>query len=65
MADLILDDVPADLVEALERRAASHGRSPEDEHRLILTEALRSPGANISDCAAPERGNTVRKSPPT
>jgi plasmid stability protein len=40
MPDPILDDVPDDLVEALERRAALHGRSAEDEHRLILIEAL-------------------------
>ncbi len=32
--------VPDDLVESLERQAAAHGRSLEEEHRAILAGAL-------------------------
>jgi plasmid stability protein len=39
---LIVRDVPADVVAALKRRALRHGRSAEAEHRLILREALES-----------------------
>lgn len=38
---LLVRDVPDDLVEALKKRAAKHGRSAEAEHRLILEEVLR------------------------
>jgi plasmid stability protein len=41
MAQLLVRDVPQDVVEALKRRAAEHGRSAEAEHRVILEEALR------------------------
>lgn len=41
MAQLLVRDVPLDVVEALKRRAAEHGRSAEAEHRLILEQALR------------------------
>jgi plasmid stability protein len=41
MSQLLVSDVPQDVVEALERRAAEHGRSAEAEHRVILEEALR------------------------
>jgi len=34
-------DVEDDLVRMLKRRAASHGRSAEAEHRIILEQALR------------------------
>ena len=40
MPQLLVRDVPADVVEALKRRAAEHGRSAEAEHRLILEQAL-------------------------
>ena len=40
MAQLLVRDVPPDVVEALKRRAAEHGRSAEAEHRLILEAAL-------------------------
>jgi plasmid stability protein len=39
---LIVRDVPADVVVALKRRALRHGHSAEAEHRLILREALES-----------------------
>ena len=40
VAQLLVRDVPEDVVEALKRRAAEHGRSAEAEHRAILEEAL-------------------------
>ena len=39
---LIVRDVPSDVVTALKRRALRHGRSAEAEHRVILREALES-----------------------
>jgi antitoxin FitA len=43
MAQLIVRDLPADLVLALKRRAAQRNRSAEQEHREILKAALRGP----------------------
>lgn len=40
MAQLLVRELDQELVDALERRAASHGRSAEDEHREILLAAL-------------------------
>jgi plasmid stability protein len=40
MAQLLVRDIPRDIVEALKQRAARHGRSAEAEHRAILQEAL-------------------------
>ena len=42
MAQLIVRNVDDDLVRRLKRRAAEHGRSAEEEHRLLLEAALRS-----------------------
>ena len=42
MPQLLVRDVPRDVVEALKRQAASHGRSAEAEHRAILEGALRA-----------------------
>jgi antitoxin FitA len=42
MAQLLVRDVPRDVVEALKRQAASHGRSAEAEHRAILEAALKA-----------------------
>jgi plasmid stability protein len=42
MAQLLVRDVPRDVVEALKRQASSHGRSAEAEHRAILEAALKS-----------------------
>jgi plasmid stability protein len=39
---LLVRDVPRDIVEALKRQAASHGRSAEAEHRAILEKALKA-----------------------
>lgn len=43
MAQLIVRDLEADLVQRLRVRAAHHGRSAEAEHREILREALSRP----------------------
>ena len=40
MAQLLVRNVSQDVVEALKRRAAEHGRSAEAEHRLILEATL-------------------------
>jgi plasmid stability protein len=42
MPQLLVRDVPRDVVEALKRQASSHGRSAEAEHRAILEKALRA-----------------------
>jgi plasmid stability protein len=41
MAQLIVRNLPEDVVRTLKVRAVRHGRSAEAEHRLILEEALR------------------------
>lgn len=41
MAQLLVRDVSPDLVDALKRRAAEHGRSAEAEHRAILEQVLQ------------------------
>jgi antitoxin FitA len=43
MAQLLVRDLDEDLVVALRKRAAKHGRSVEAEHRAILHAALRKP----------------------
>jgi plasmid stability protein len=40
MSQLLVRELDQDLVEALKRRAASHGRSAEAEHREILRVTL-------------------------
>ena len=42
MPQLLVRDVPRDVVEALKRRAAAHGRSAEAEHRAILEQTLKA-----------------------
>ena len=42
MPQLLVRDVPRDVVEALKRQASSHGRSAEAEHRAILEKALKA-----------------------
>ena len=58
MAQLLVRDVPQEVVEALKRRAAEHGRSAEAEHRLILEEALRAGRADFRQRAAALREAT-------
>jgi plasmid stability protein len=43
MAQLIVRDLPAEIVVALKRRAAKSNRSAEQEHREILKVALKGP----------------------
>ena len=52
MAQLLVRDVPQDVVEALKRRAAEHGRSAEAEHRIILEETLRAGRSGFWERAA-------------
>jgi len=42
MPQLLVRDVPRDIVEALKRQASRHGRSAEAEHRAILEKALKA-----------------------
>ncbi len=58
MPQLLVRNVPQDVVEALKRRAASHGRSAEAEHRVILEEALRAGRAEFWERAAALREDT-------
>ncbi|MBM0105407.1 hypothetical protein JM946_11640 [Steroidobacter sp. S1-65] len=43
MAQLMVRNLPEELVKALKQRAAKTNRSAEQEHREILTAALRGP----------------------
>ena len=58
MPQLLVRNVPQDVVEALKRRAAEHGRSAEAEHRIILEEALRAGRAGFWERAAALRAET-------
>ncbi len=43
MAQLVVRNLPDELVKVLKQRAAKHNRSAEQEHREILEAALRGP----------------------
>jgi plasmid stability protein len=58
MPQLLLRNVSRDVVEALNRRAAEHGRSAEAEHRRILEEALCPGRAGFWERAAALREET-------
>jgi plasmid stability protein len=58
MAQLLVRDVPPDIVDALKRRAAEHGRSAEAEHRAILEEKLRPGRSGFWERAAALREET-------
>ena len=58
MAQLLVRDVPADVVDALKKRAAEHGRSAEAEHRLILEQALKPRRADFWERARALREET-------
>lgn len=58
MAQLLVRDVPRDIVEALKARAAAHGRSVEAEHRLLLEEMLRPARSAFRDRASELRAAT-------
>jgi len=59
MAQLLVRDVPRDVVDALKRQAAIHGRSAEAEHRLILEKALKAGRDGFRDRAAQLRKETA------
>jgi plasmid stability protein len=40
MSQLVIRNVPESIVKKLQRRAAAHGVSAEEEHRRILKDAL-------------------------
>ena len=58
MPQLLVRDVPQDVVEALKRRAAEHGHSAEAEHRIILEEALCAGRSGFWERAAALREQT-------
>jgi len=58
MPQLLVRDVPEDIVDALKRRASEHGRSAEAEHHLILGEALLPEHAGLLQRAATLRDET-------
>jgi len=61
MAQLLVRDVPRDVVDALKRQAANHGRSAEAEHRLILEAALKAGREGFRERAARLREETLSK----
>ena len=44
MSELVLTDVNSTVLQQLRERAGSHGRTPEEEAKLILSEALQVNG---------------------
>ena len=58
MSQLLVRGVPEDVVDALKRRAAEHGRSAEAEHRIILEEVLRPGRSKFWEHAAHLRAET-------
>ena len=46
MEELVLTDVDTDLLHQLQRRAASHGRTPAEEAKAVLAEALDASQTN-------------------
>ena len=58
MPQLLVRDVPQDVIDALKRRAAEHGRGTEAEQRIILEEALRPRRAGFWQRAAALREET-------
>jgi antitoxin FitA len=57
MAQLIVRNLDDDLVRRLKERAASRGRSAEEEHRAILRAALRSEDLADHLAAIPDVGD--------
>jgi plasmid stability protein len=58
MAQLLVRNVPLDVVEALRQRANAHGRSVEAEHRALLEEVLKHGRAGFAERAARLREET-------
>jgi plasmid stability protein len=59
MSQLTVRNVDDQVVRALKRRAASHARSAEAEHREILRKALLEPGGTRESVA--ERAAALRR----
>jgi plasmid stability protein len=68
VAQLIVRNVDARIVQELRRRAAKHGRSAEAEHREILRSVLGSEQETVSFkellAAMPDVGADVDLAPP-
>jgi plasmid stability protein len=58
MAQLLVRNVPRDVVEALRERASAHGRSVEAEHRALLETVLKAGRAGFAERAAKLREQT-------
>jgi plasmid stability protein len=58
MGQLLVRNIPDDLVKALKERAAKHGRSAEAEHRAILEETLKSSAEDFWEKARQSRERT-------
>ena len=56
MAQLIVRNLDEDLVGRLKRRAAAHGRSMEEEHRLLLRQVLQPEGLGEALLTMPHVG---------
>jgi plasmid stability protein len=60
MTNLLVRDVPEDLLRRLKERARANGRSAEAEHREILRQALsEDDGARFEELAAQLRALTA------
>ena len=61
MSQLIVRNVPKEIVRALKLRAARRGRSAEAEHRVILEQALKKVSADFWLRADQLRNETARR----
>ena len=61
MSQLIVRNVPKEIVRALKLRAARRGRSAEAEHRVILEQALKKVSADFWPRADQLRNETARR----
>ncbi len=59
MAQVLVRDLPEDVVERLKARARSHGRSLEGELRTVLEEAARPDRAEFRQLVDEFRADTV------
>lgn len=58
MSQLLVRNIPDNLVQALKERAAKHGRSAEAEHRAILEETLKVQAEDFWEKARQSRERT-------
>lgn len=61
MAQLLVRNVPEDVIAALKRRAKANGRSVEAEHRVVLESALKPSLERFIERAAKLREETRGK----